>query len=94
MVPVYFKMFQLILNEKLSTSEVGSLILKNVPNLVMSRQNDVSKSEILPKEIYIKNMWNYMESFHAFYHAEFELQIPKHHLVRANFSRGIHFSHF
>ena len=32
MVPVYFKMFQLIFNEKLSTSEVGSLILKKMQN--------------------------------------------------------------
>ena len=60
MVPVYFKIFQLIFNEKLSTSEFGSLILKNVPNLATSRHEHVSRSQILPKEIYIKKIQNYM----------------------------------
>ena len=60
MVPVYFKMFQLIFNEKLSTSEVGSLILKKMQSVATSRQNHVTRSEILPKEIYIKKIWNYI----------------------------------
>ena len=43
-------MFQLIFNEKLSTSEVGSLILKNMQSVATSCHELYTRSEILPKE--------------------------------------------
>ena len=63
MVPVYFKMFQLIFNEKLSTSEVGSLVLQKMPRRLTGCQEHVSRSQILLQEIYIKKIQNYIDTF-------------------------------
>ena len=59
MVPVYFKMFQLIFNEKLPTSEVGSLILQKCAIRPHELQSVLTSTQILPKnpaKIYIKKI--------------------------------------
>ena len=56
MVQVYFKMCQLIFNEKLSASEVGSPILQKCAIRPHELQSVLTSTQILPKEIYIKKI--------------------------------------